>query len=450
MSLSALFPSRVLLLAFAAVILCFVASTAYSQRSEGAIGGEALLISDRAAPSIEHLARARAELSHLTILMRDRVDALAAGDKGPDPRECEHARQHIEHELSAYSALAGERDAEAAIRREFRGLDQALPRVLEAVERGEIGTARRRLVQEFLPAMRSAGSTLLQAIDHDAREVQDAAWRIKAQRRWSQRVAYTLDGLSVALAALVAGLALWLSRRHALLLSAHGRMVQERAEELELFAGRVAHDIRGPLSVAGLALEHAARAEALPPRLRPSLERGRASIERTARIVDSLLNFARAGAHPPEGVRCDVGAVLEDALGELGPVAAEAGIELRTEPFRPCQAACEPGILTSLIGNLVRNALKYMGEGPRREVTVRVLPEEARVRVEVEDTGPGLAPALARRVFDLYVRAAGASQPGIGLGLATVKRLTEAHGGRAGVRSVLGAGSTFWFELPRR
>jgi signal transduction histidine kinase len=72
-----------------------------------------------------------------------------------------------------------------------------------------------------------------------------------------------------------------------------------------------------------------------------------------------------------------------------------------------------------------------------------------RVYFEVQDTGPGIAAELSERIFQPYVRAGLPGQPGIGLGLATVKRLVEAHGGRVGVRSVVAGGSLFWFELPR-
>jgi signal transduction histidine kinase len=101
-----------------------------------------------------------------------------------------------------------------------------------------------------------------------------------------------------------------------------------------------------------------------------------------------------------------------------------------------------------MVANLARNAIKYIGDGPVRRIDVRVHDKGDHVRFEIEDTGPGLPEGLDAHVFDPYVRGPHATQPGIGLGLATVKRLVEAHGGRVGVVSVAGRGCTFWFELP--
>jgi len=70
------------------------------------------------------------------------------------------------------------------------------------------------------------------------------------------------------------------------------------------------------------------------------------------------------------------------------------------------------------------------------------------VRVEVEDTGPGLPPGIEHSIFEPYVRAPGVTQPGLGLGLATVKRFADSHGGAVGVLRAE-AGTVFWFELPR-
>jgi len=103
----------------------------------------------------------------------------------------------------------------------------------------------------------------------------------------------------------------------------------------------------------------------------------------------------------------------------------------------------------SLIDNLARNAIKYTVDSPLRMVSVRSQLKQGRFRVEVADSGPGLAPQTQAVIFEPFVRAQSAQgKPGIGLGLATVKRLVAAHGGEVGVESEPGRGCTFWFEVP--
>ena len=99
----------------------------------------------------------------------------------------------------------------------------------------------------------------------------------------------------------------------------------------------------------------------------------------------------------------------------------------------------------------MRNSLKYMGESGVRRVHVSVRARRTSVVFEVEDSGPGIPEELGDRIFEPYVRGkeTAAKKSGIGLGLATVKRLVVSHGGTVGVgKSPLG-GALFWFELPR-
>jgi signal transduction histidine kinase len=111
--------------------------------------------------------------------------------------------------------------------------------------------------------------------------------------------------------------------------------------------------------------------------------------------------------------------------------------------------ACAPGVLYSILTNLITNALKYLGDSPERRVTVRSAQRAGRVLVEVQDTGSGVPAGLVQQIFEPYTRVPSAhAAPGHGLGLATVKRLVAAHGGHVGVRPVDGRGSIFWFELP--
>jgi len=139
--------------------------------------------------------------------------------------------------------------------------------------------------------------------------------------------------------------------------------------------------------------------------------------------------------------------VVAGLLEELGPFAEQYGAKLKVEPTYACAVACSQGVLLSLLSNLLRNAIKYLGEAEVREVSLRVKPRRGRVLFEVEDTGPGIPQASVGRVFELYVRGPNLGPPGLGLGLATVKRLAESHGGTVGLRPGARAGSVFWFEL---
>jgi len=225
-----------------------------------------------------------------------------------------------------------------------------------------------------------------------------------------------------------------------------------RADELEQFAGRVAHDILGPLSSSKMAISLAFD-RSNESAVRNLLERAQRSSARVATIVDGLLRFARAGARPEAGEFTVVRPTVEAIMAELEPLAVQSRVKLVLAPLPDDVAVVgNPGVLTSAVENLVRNAIKYMGDRLERTVQVRVIDSDGtrygNVRFEVTDSGPGIAPTKLDRVFDPHVRGDETGQPGIGLGLATVKRLSEAHGGCAGVQSTVGVGSTFWFELP--
>jgi signal transduction histidine kinase len=88
-----------------------------------------------------------------------------------------------------------------------------------------------------------------------------------------------------------------------------------------------------------------------------------------------------------------------------------------------------------------------LGEISEHRINIRVTAKSDVVHFEVEDNGPGIDEKAQTKIFEPYFRVI-KSEPGLGLGLATVKRLIEARGGKIGVRSELHRGSCFWFELP--
>jgi signal transduction histidine kinase len=171
-------------------------------------------------------------------------------------------------------------------------------------------------------------------------------------------------------------------------------------------------------------------------------------VQRVQTLVDGLLAFARAGGKPEPGTTAAIATVLPDAIDGLAAQARDHEIALRLGPVLEGTLACSTGVLTSLVTNLVQNAIKYMGDSPQRRIDVRVVDAGASWRLEVSDTGPGIPHGQQERIFEPYVRM-GQGRPGIGLGLATVDRLVRAHGGQRGVLSQPGEGATFWFELPK-
>jgi signal transduction histidine kinase len=225
---------------------------------------------------------------------------------------------------------------------------------------------------------------------------------------------------------------------------------ERRTSELDQFSGRVAHDLLGPMSVAALALQHAAREHPEDERLVRMTTRGLAALGRVRAMVDALLSFARAGARPEPGATTDVRPVAEELVDGLAMEADAARVELSLAPVPDCAVACNPGVLISLLGNLLRNAFKYMGASSQRRVRLSIIQAAAYVHFEVVDTGPGIPAELRPRIFEPYFRAPGTNAAaGLGLGLATVERLVRAHQGTLGVGpGDGGAGTKFWFELP--
>jgi signal transduction histidine kinase len=435
-------PVRTLALALLAVVCGFVGSTLWSQRVSHSIDDDALLISRDAAPALQYIADARAQLRDLqakvgrsvvgreTIQLdydveRAKVTALIrqAMDLPTDP-----------HETAFYVGLhAG-----------LRSFDEAAHLALEEYRSGQHAAARATMDSKLIPAGDETSQVAKSLVDYEAQAVASAAVRIEDARNRSDRVAYELDALCVMLSICAAILVMRILRQMQRAEREKRQLMERKAEELEQFAGRVAHDILSPLSAVSMAV---AIVEKRAPQEQEVLSRAGKSLHRVHGIVDGLLGFARAGARPEAGARAEVQPVVAGLLEELLPAAEHVGATLVATDV-PCVAVeCSPGVLLSLLGNLLRNSLKYLGESRTRQVTLRVKARRGRVLFEVEDTGPGIPSHLLQRVFEPYVRGPNVGAPGIGLGLATVKRLVESHGGTVGLRSAPQHGCVFWFEL---
>jgi signal transduction histidine kinase len=253
-------------------------------------------------------------------------------------------------------------------------------------------------------------------------------------------------GAAGVIAAVGAGAAVFVVlRKRARLIDEHEALLAARANELEAFAGRVAHDLRNPLGAISLRIEALRLQSTTDPVV---IDRLAANAARMGLLIEGLLTFARSGAACEPGARASLRTIIDQVVADARLQAERAGAELIVEDIPDVDVACAPGTLASVFSNLLDNAAKYITESKRaRTITLRATARSGRVRVEVADTGPGIPPGTETAVFEPFRRVGSTAQPGLGLGLATVKRIVEAYGGRVGVSSVLGRGCTFWFEL---
>ena len=243
-------------------------------------------------------------------------------------------------------------------------------------------------------------------------------------------------------------LAALLVRRHQRFSREEHERDRERAVELEQFANRVAHDIISPLGpvTAGVhLLSNKLRGDARAQGVATIV---RAGVDRVAAIVDELLRFAWSGGRAAPGESADLATAVEAVRDELLPAARASGISLTFEPAPHVAVACAEAAIIIVLQNLVRNAIKYIGNGPRKVIRASVRVLSGKVRLVVQDTGPGIPAGMEQAVFEPYVRGDDSLLPGLGLGLATVKRIVESRAGSVGVSSTPRRGATFWVELP--
>ena len=430
----------VVLIGYVLAVSSFLAASFYADRRLERIVQRMHAVSDNAMPSLVQLGDMRRELADILI-------ALDEGSEGSglDIDELRRHQRRFRDARSAYEALPqflGEPEVWA---RTAPKLDKAWSLselTLSQIQAGSLHAADALVTKQLFPVMGEADVGLL-----ELRDINDDQGRIAAaetDRSWvkTRHVTLLFEGFCALFTAGLAWLALRSIRRHE-----EGEW--QRREELEAFASRVAHDIRAPLGPPLLALQALTRDLEAKSRHGRAIERGVCGLQRVNRIVGDLLTFARAGAVGPEvGARASLRAVVDGVVQDVEVEASAAGICVAVDELPACDVACAPGVLSSIVANLVGNAIKYTPEdAPVREVTIRATRADGRVRVVVADTGAGIPAEIQQSIFEPYVRAE-ARAPGLGLGLATVKRLVETHGGKVGVRSRVGKGSVFWFEMP--
>jgi two-component system, NtrC family, sensor histidine kinase KinB len=213
----------------------------------------------------------------------------------------------------------------------------------------------------------------------------------------------------------------------------------------------LSHELRTPLTSLALSAELMRREqENFTPKQRELLQAILEECSRMRQLTDNLLNLAR-GEIPSIAIqrqRLDVTRIAEDAVHRFAIQAGEKHVNLSAKIEATPEVIGDPIKLSWVISNLIGNALRYTPEGGTIEVVAH--PGERSARLEVADSGPGIAPELRDYIFERFAQygANDIEKGSAGLGLAIVKDIVEAHGGRIYVESNNGHGSRFIVELP--
>jgi len=233
--------------------------------------------------------------------------------------------------------------------------------------------------------------------------------------------------------------------------------LQSNVNELRAFVANASHELRTPLTVVKLraeALQDGAMEDPdISKRFMGEIEQ---EVDRLVRMVNDLLDLSRmeAGMDAERPSLINISTIAEEVYETFEIRAEMAGVTLECdidENLPPVMGNEDQ--IRRVLYNLLDNAIKYASGGCRVSLTIKSVPNDHSVRIEVQDSGPGIAPEHLPHVFERFYRveatsARSGSIRGSGLGLAIAKSIVESHGGEIGVSSELDSGTVFWACLP--
>lgn len=218
------------------------------------------------------------------------------------------------------------------------------------------------------------------------------------------------------------------------------------------FTATVSHELRTPLTsiVGAVELIRGGTLGPLPMAVEKLVAVASRNCQRLLELIDDLLDMEKltAGKLPLRIESFELLPLLEQSVAEVQPYAEKHGthVELNAIP-QGIHMRCDPRRFHQIMANLLSNAIKFSPQGC--PVRLSVVTRPGKIRIEVVDSGPGIASDFQHRVFESFAQADSSdtrNRSGTGLGLAITRKLVLQMGGDIGFESIIGSGTTFWLE----
>jgi len=224
-----------------------------------------------------------------------------------------------------------------------------------------------------------------------------------------------------------------------------GVLQSERLALVGRFARSIVHDLKNPLNIIGLTAEMVAMEKSTPESRRVNKTRISKQVDRISEMVNEILDFTQGSQGTFVLAPTNYSVFVEQLIEEMRPEIdiKSAAIELQSPP-PAVTLLLNPKRLRRLFYNLIHNATDAMPGGGK--ILIRFIVANNEVTTEIEDTGAGIAPEIAERLFDAFATYGKAH--GTGLGLSICKKIVEDHQGRISARNEQGRGAVFSFILP--
>ena len=229
-----------------------------------------------------------------------------------------------------------------------------------------------------------------------------------------------------------------------------GRLEQS-FEVQRRFTADASHELRSPLSRLRAELEVTLRRPRSPGEYEETLRSCLEEVQRVQDLIEELLELARIDAQQPESAKpVAITDIVEAAVAVVRPKAQQHGVAVAVGGLPELLVHAAPVAAKVALANILDNAVKFSPSGGRVTIAVAAAPAEA--IIAVSDTGPGVSPEDAGRLFQRFFRGKASRStdaPGVGLGLAISRALVERQGGHISVDARAETGATFSVHLPR-